>query len=251
MIRNIALEGTHCSGKTTLINKFKKFHGKEVFVVDEMIRKLDGADSKNKLSSLEDKIKKLNLKSDDATIINDELKDLSDSIQEGSFRFHLNNYSYEDINTYFFSEDVLINLYFGILESLKSASQKDIYLFQEGTKFLYDRCFLSPLYYMRYFMQCAETLDKLSEINLKKLNDMYRKSIDRVCQYRDSNGFEDWLFLVLKPLALNIDDEFRLKGDEIQTAVHNICIETLNVLNINYVLCDQKEAEDIISSLIF
>jgi GTPase SAR1 family protein len=177
----IILTGTHHSGKTTIIEKYKDDYN----VMDELIRAL-------------------------AT--------------QANFHFTPSN-----PEQYAFSELALVHFYYGMAKGVNLLDIKKPWLF--------DRCIIDPLYYIKYF-----NIDvRLSE------GTIYNTALKLTTDLIQQGFFDNSLLLLMKPIPITKHDGFRL-GETEQEGIYDIAIKTLQVLNVNYKIVTTKEAEEIIDN---
>jgi len=177
----IILTGTHHSGKSTLVAKYKDSYN----IMDELIRAL-------------------------ATQAN----------------FH---FTPDKPENYAFSELSLIHFYYGVAKGFNLLDTKKPWLF--------DRCIIDPLYYMKYF-----------NINVAlKEGTIYSVGMQLTTELIRQGYFNDSLILLLKPIPITKHDGFRLGAKE-QEGVYEVALKTLEVLNLNYKIVDTTEAKEIIDN---
>jgi energy-coupling factor transporter ATP-binding protein EcfA2 len=185
-MKKIILTGTHCTGKSTILNQLRGLNRPDITCVDEMIRTL-------------------------ALIEN--------------FRFICNPDSQDELHEYAFSEKALTSFYRGIAEfgQIKRNSNFTIM----------DRCILDPLYYSTYF-KLNKMLSNGISLRQSLINDIREVLVKH-------NFFLNADVYLLTPKPLDVADEFRLKGEECQLAVHQIARTTLELFDINYkeVSCEE------------
>ena len=194
MTKKIILTGTHCSGKTTILNKYRDMNLKHVVCIDEMIRHL---------------------------------------AKIPHFRFTFDEKDQQSIFEYAFSEKALTSFYKG------GAEFGNIY--PDTKLMIMDRCILDPLYYSTYF-------------NLKKQLSsgitLRQSLINDIMEVINIGFFNDTQVLLMKPLPLDIEDEFRLKGEDVQNGVYKVAKTQLNTFEIDYKEVNVVEAEKIINTII-
>lgn len=192
MSKKIIMTGTHCSGKTTLLNKYRDMNIKGVVCYDEMIRHL---------------------------------------AKIPHFKFTFDPSDIQSILQYAFSEKALTSFYKGCAEF------GDIYPDVKLT--IMDRCIVDPFYYTTYF-NLKKTL-----LNGKTLRQSLVSDID----YLISIGFFDnTIILLMKPLPLDVEDEFRLKGEEVQLGVYEEAKRILRFFDLDYQEVGVEEANNIIKN---
>lgn len=188
--KKIILTGTHCSGKTTLLNKHRDMNIDGVVCYDEMIRHLS---------------------------------------KIPHFRFTFDPSDSQSILQYAFSEKALTSFYKGCAEF------GDIY---PGVKLtIMDRCIVDPFYYTTYFNLKKTLLDGRT----------LRQSLVSDIDYLISAGFFDnATLLLMKPLPLDVKDEFRLKGEEVQMGVYEEAKRILRFFDLDYLEVNTLQADQII-----
>lgn len=140
----------------------------------------------------------------------------------------------EDKERYGFSEIGLLGFY--------DSTAKAYDLLKKKQHWVFDRCILDPLYYIRYFNVNVE----LSYLN--KDTTLYPYAMHLATTKIIEGWFKDAVILLLKPLDELVDDGFRLKGKMIQDDIHKIAKETLNVLGLPYLEVTADEAGEIIEA---
>jgi hypothetical protein len=192
--KKIFLTGTHCSGKSSLLNWVINKNIEWITCYDEMIRYL-------------------------AKIPN--------------FRFTFDPKDKKSIQQYIMAEKCLSTFYKGVAE----------FGVFEGTKLIVqDRCIIDPLYYTQYF-ELEHILENGLTVRQSLIEDI--QSVIKLGYFK-----EEAIVLLLKPLPLDIEDDFRLKGVEIQQGVYNEAKSILRTFDINYLEVSIEEAKEIIDNVI-
>ncbi|MFL1781133.1 hypothetical protein ABSA28_00850 [Candidatus Hepatincolaceae symbiont of Richtersius coronifer] len=182
------LTGTHNSGKSTIVEKYK--NNPDYNIMGELVRSLS---------------------------------------LEPNFLFLPT-----DKERYGFSEIALLNFYMGTAKAYNILKQKK--------HWIYDRCIIDPLYYIRYFNVQVPLSYQNKDCTL------YAYGISLVTELILDGWFKDAIILLLKPIPIVKDDGFRLQGDTIQSDIFNIAKETLNVLSLPYKEVTVEQAEEIIKN---
>ena len=150
-----------------------------------------------------------------------------------NFRFTFDKSDKKSIQQYIMSEMCLTSFYKGVAE---------FGVFDDTKLIVQDRCILDPLYYTQYF--------ELEHITSKGI-DVRQSLVDDIISVIKLGYFnEDCIVLLLKPLPLDIQDDFRLKGIEVQNGVYNEAKSILRTFSIKYLEVSIDEAEEIINNTI-
>ncbi len=135
----------------------------------------------------------------------------------------------EKPENYAFSELALVHFYYGIAKGFNLLDIKKPWLF--------DRCIIDPLYYMKYFnINVALKEGTIYSVAMQLTTDLIRQGY-----------FNDTLLILMEPIPIVKHDGFRLGATE-QEGVYEVAKKILDVLNINYVICNTKQAEELIDS---
>ena len=146
-----------------------------------------------------------------------------------NFKFTFDKDDVKSVYQYAFSEKMLSGFY-------RALAQFDL-TYPEIKLILMDRCILDPLYYSTYFRLEKTLLDG---------NTLRQSLINDVMYIINLGFFKDSTIILLKPLPLNDNDKFRLKGKKIQHDIYKVAKTTLQMFNLPYIECDTKEANRII-----
>ncbi len=123
----------------------------------------------------------------------------------------------DKVNNYAFSEFSLAYLYYGMA--------KVQHLLDNNKPWLFDRCIVDVLYYLKYF-----ELDSNFYIN----NHLYEQVLSLVTELSADGYFSDTTFLLLKPIKIKENDNFRMQGQKDQIGIYNIAKIILEDLKLSF-----------------